>query len=159
LKNIEFHIVQAGDNAIFQTIADWYLQEWKIPTENTFRKLELITSDALQFQAIVKVDSEPVATGGLYNHVGLMEKEPRFKIYNNWLALVYTRPEHRKSGYGASICKFIQEQSAKRGINEMYLFTDTAKSLYSRLGWTELEKVSMGNRNVVVMKKNLAKEH
>src|SRR5688500_7704317 len=104
----------------------------------------------------MKVDGELVATGGLYNQVGLLEKEPRFKIYKNWLALVYTRPENRKTGFGALICKFIQDQSRKRGIDEMYLFTDTAQRLYSRLGWTELEKVSMGDRNVVVMKKDLA---
>lgn len=41
------------------------------------------------------------------------------------------------------------------GLEKMFLFTDTAERLYSGLGWTELERLQLGNRNVVVMEKNL----
>ncbi len=37
----------------------------------------------------------------------------------------------------------------------MYLFTDTAESLYERLGWHQLERLFLGERNIVVMKKSL----
>jgi GNAT superfamily N-acetyltransferase len=105
------------------------------------------------------VDNIPVSTGGLYNHVGLLDKEPRLKIHKNWLALVYTTPNKRQQGYGALICKHIQDHSRSLGLDTMYLFTDTAEQLYQRLGWTDMERLAMGDRNVVVMKKDLLNDN
>ena len=41
----------------------------------------------------------------------------------------------------------------------MYLFTDTAEQLYQRLGWTDMERLAMGDRNVVVMKNDLLNDN
>jgi len=35
------------------------------------------------------IDGLPTATGGVYDHVGLIDREPRFKVYSPWLALVF----------------------------------------------------------------------
>lgn len=154
----EFRILQPNDHTSFQVIADWYFSEWKIPHNKTIQKLQSITTDHSQFQVLMTLDRTPVSTGGLYNHVGLLDKEPRFKIHQNWLALVYTAPDKRNQGYGALICKHIQDLSKKRGIETMYLFTDTAEQLYKRLGWVETERLQLGMRNIVVMKKDLINE-
>jgi hypothetical protein len=77
-----------------------------------------VTTDNFQFQVIMTLDDLPISTGGLYNHVVLLDKEPRFKIYKNWLALVYTIPKQRQKGYGALICKYIQEHSKKMGLKK-----------------------------------------
>jgi GNAT superfamily N-acetyltransferase len=100
------------------------------------------------------INDVPIATGGLYNHVGLLDKEPRFKIYKNWLALLYTIQDMRYHGFGALICRHIEEHSKQIGINEIYLFTDTAESLYTRLGWHPKERLNFGERNIVIMKKD-----
>lgn len=155
MTGINFKIVQPNDTATFQLIADWYLSEWKIPVDKTIQKLQTVTTDASQFQILMSLDGIPISTGGLYNHVGLLDKEPRLKVYKNWLALVYTIPGKRHQGFGKLICKHIQDHSKNLGIDTMYLFTDTAERLYKRLGWTEMERLSMGNRNVVVMNKEL----
>lgn len=155
MKNIQFHIVQPNDEATFALIADWYLREWKIPADKTIQKLETVTADKLQFQVLLKIEDIPVSTGGLYNHVGLLDKEPRFNMYKNWLALVYTTPDKRQQGYGALTCSYIQDYSKTLGLDTMYLFTDTAEKLYKRLGWNEMERLALGNRNIVVMKKDL----
>ena len=159
MTNIKFQIVQPNDQMTFELIADWYLDEWKIPREKTIQRLQTITSDNSQFQVLMTLDGSPISTGGLYDHVGLLDKEPRFRIHKNWLALVYTIPENRHKGYGALICNFIHDHSRKLGIETMYLFTDTAERLYMRLGWTEMEKLAMGDRNVVVMKKELLNDN
>lgn len=143
----------------FQLIADWYLSEWKIPIDKTIQRLRTITTDNSQFQILMTLDGTPISTGGLYDHVGLLDKEPRLKIYKNWLALVYTIPDKRHRGYGALICKHIQDHSKNLGIDTMYLFTDTAEQLYKRLGWNEMERLSMDSRNIVIMRKELRNDN
>lgn len=155
MAKIKFKLLQPDDEETFNLIAEWYLNEWKISMRTTIQRLKLVTTNSSQFQVFMTLNGSPISTGGLYNHVGLLDKEPRFNIYKKWLALVYTIPEQRQKGYGALICKYIQEHSKKMGLEKMYLFTDTAERLYNRLGWTELERIQLGDRNVVVMKKNL----
>jgi GNAT superfamily N-acetyltransferase len=153
--NIKFHIIQPTDLETIKLIADWYLKQWNIPTEITVKRLQTITADKEQFQVLMTIDSTPVSTGGLYNHVGLLDKEPRLKIYKKWLALIYTTPDKRSKGYGALICKFIQDHAKNLGLTKIHLFTDTAERLYTRLGWTEVEKITVSDRNIVIMTKDL----
>lgn len=155
MAEIKYQIVNKDDNKIIDLIAECYFLEWNIPKQTTIKKIKSFSADSKQFQILMTLDNMPVATGGLYNHVGLLDRKPKFRIYKNWLALVYTIPEQRQKGYGALICKYIQEHSKKIGFEKLYLFTDTAERLYNRLGWTELERLQLGNRNVVVMEKNL----
>ena len=155
LKMIQFHLVNADDNEIIELIAGWYLQEWNIPKNKTIQKIKSFDDDKLQFQVLMTLNSIPVSTGGLYNHVALLDKEPRFSIYKNWLALVYTVPEKRGRGFGALICNYIQEHAKELCIKEMHLFTDTAERLYIRLGWNKLEQIALGKRNITIMEKQL----
>ena len=153
MNTIQVEILQPGDSSSIKLIANWYQQEWKIPEDITIQKQQQIATDTKQFQVLMHVNNVPIATGGLYSHVGLLDKEPRFKIYENWLALVYTIPAMRGQGYGAELCRFIEQQSLSKGRNEIHLFTDTAEALYKRLGWEVIERLSIGDRSIVVMEK------
>src|SRR5260221_8134812 len=155
MTGINFQIIQPGDDNTIKNISEWYFHEWNIPRDKTIQKLKSFNGDNSQFQVLMKINDVPIATGGLYNQVGLHDKEPRFKIYKNWLALIYTTPGNRRQGFGALICNYIENLSKDRGIKEIFLFTDTAEHLYTRLGWYELEKLPLGKRNIVVMKKDL----
>jgi len=159
MQTIKFQLVKASDQLTMQLIANWYLSEWKIPVQKTVEGLQKIAGDKLQFQILMTVNDLPVATGGLYNHVGLLDKVPRLNTYKNWLALVYTLPDKRQQGYGALICNHIQNHAEKLGINKIYLFTDTAERLYKRLGWVELERIAIENRNIVIMEKALTNQN
>ena len=117
----------------------------------------MIFEDSFQFQVLMTLDSVPISTGGLYNHVSLLDKQPRFKFYQNWLVLVYTIPGKKDISFGALICEYIQSCSKQRGVKEMFLFTDTAERLYTRLGWNVPGKTFARQRNIVVMKKNFIK--
>ncbi|WP_232225849.1 GNAT family N-acetyltransferase [Leptospira terpstrae] len=61
--------------------------------------------------------------------------------------MVYTVPEFRQQGIGAKLCRSIEVTAKDRGIKEIYLFSDTAVSLYNRFGWTEA--VTCGHRTVM----------
>lgn len=155
MANIEYQIVKPEDSERIEQIAQWYLEEWNIPLQKTTEKITKLSVDNFEFQILMTLDNRPVATGGLYNHVGLLDKEPKFKIYENWLALVYTDTEIRGKGLGTLICQHIQNHSKSLGLKEIYLFTHTAESLYKRLGWTQLERLGLEGRDIVIMRKEL----
>ncbi|MCW7456701.1 GNAT family N-acetyltransferase, partial [Leptospira bandrabouensis] len=152
---LTFRVLLPNELETVHLIANWYFDEWKIPIEKTLLKFESISLDDSQFQVIAMQGDVAVATGGIYHHVGLLEKEPRFKEHKHWLGLVYTIPDFRHQGIGAELCQYIEGVAEVRGIREVYLFSDTAVPLYNRLGWSEVETVVYGQRSVTVMKKEL----
>lgn len=153
MSEIDFSIVQHDDQQTQRLISDWYFSEWQIPIETTMKRLQAITGDQNQFQVLLTLNGTPVSTGGIYDHVGLLDKEPDLKVHKKWLALVYTIPEERQRGYGAAICNYIAERSKILGFNKIHLFTDTAASLYQRLGWVQIQCFTINSRNIVVMEK------
>jgi GNAT superfamily N-acetyltransferase len=155
MTDIKYRIIRPDDNKNIEVIADWYLSEWNIPIQTTIDKTNNLSADNHEFQILMTLDNKPIATGGIYNHVGLLDKVPRLKIYKNWLALVYTTPEFRGKGFGALICRHIQNHSKTIGLKDIYLFTHTAENLYKRLEWQELERLALGGKDIVVMKKEL----
>lgn len=155
MKTIEFEILRPADQEALALIANWYFAEWQIPVDNMLERLRTITADKEQFQVLIKLDGKPVSTAGIYNYVSLLDKEPKFKVFKKWLALVYTVPAERGNGYGAAVCNYILEHSKILGFKEIHLFTDTAESLYRRLGWKEIERLTVNNRDIVVMSKTV----
>lgn len=155
MTEIKYQIITPSDNEHIGIIADWYLSEWNIPVQSTIEKIKKLSAANFEFQVLMTLDNKPVATGGLYNHVGLLDKEPKLKIYKNWLALVYTKPVNRGKGLGALICSHIQAHAKDIGLKDIYLFTHTAESLYLRLGWQQLERLALGGKDIAVMKKEL----
>jgi GNAT superfamily N-acetyltransferase len=155
MNNISFKIVESNDLKTIHLIADWYLNEWHIPKEKTIQQFSYFSSNTVPFQLIMFLNDMPMATGGIYNHVGIVDIVPRFKAYKNWLALVYTTTENRGKGYGTMLCNEIEAHSKAIGIEELHLFTHTAESLYKRLDWQELERLTLKEKDIVVMNKIL----
>ncbi len=155
MPNIEYNIITPDDIENIQLISDWYLKEWNIPAETSAEKIKNLSKENNEFQVLMKLNGQAVGTAGLYTHVGLLDREPRFKVYKNWLALVYTMPEIRGQGLGANLCNRIQERAKNLGLKEIYLFTHTAENLYRRLDWEVIERLSQGEKNIAVMKLSL----
>ena len=151
MAETQFHILKQEEENTFQLLANWYYDHWQMPREKTIEKLKKVTSSRQQFHVLMTVDNIPIATGGLHDHVSLQDKVPRLNEYKDWLALVYTIPEERGKGYGAQLCNFIMVRAKEKGVKKMYLFTEKAESLYMRLGWTMLEKLFEGERELTVM--------
>jgi len=157
MAEVNIQVVPPDSPQTFHLIANWYRSEWNIPHEKTIQRLQHVTTDKSQLQVLLTVDNLPISTGGLYTYVGLLDVVPEYNIYKSWLALVYTVSAQRKKGYGELICKFIQDHARKLCLDTMHLYTDTAEPLYKRLGWKEVERRSMGSRNIVVMKLDLSR--
>jgi len=136
-------------------IADWYHREWDIPIERSLDLLASRMTTSVPFQVVAMMDDVPVATGGIYDSVGLVAAEPRFAIYKPWLALVYTSPAYRGQGIGAWLCERLDDEAIRLSFSRYYLFTFTAERLYARLGWKEMERVEYKNHEAVVMYNDL----
>jgi len=142
-------------DAYFALIADWYSAEWHIPTDLTIQKLTAIAADKEQFHFLMKVRGDSVATGGIYHHVGILDRVPPLRIYRHWLALLYTRDDERGKGYGAALCQQMTIYAGQIGIKSLSLFTDTAADFYKRQGWEQLDQLTLEGRHLTVMHKNL----
>lgn len=153
--DIDFRIITPADGELISLIADWYLDEWSIDKGATIEKLNNFPDEGTPFQMVMTLNGLPIATGGIYLHVGLLVAEPRLKVFQPWLALVYTSPQHRNKGYGAILCKKIQTRAKSMGLNELFLFTHTAERLYKRLGWQQLERINLKGKDIAVMKLEL----
>jgi GNAT superfamily N-acetyltransferase len=150
-----FQLITPEDTELIALIANWYFEEWKIPVATTIQKLSGHQAGEIPFQVIMKVDDVPIATGGLYHHVALLDRALKYKIYGPWLALVYTRPEYWNKGYGALLCREIESISKQLQQKEIFLFTHTAESFYKRLGWQVMERPQIQGKDIVIMKKEL----
>ena len=53
------------------------------------------------------------------------------------------------------LCEAIEAHAKAIGLTELHLFTHTAESLYKRLSWQELERLTLRGREIVVMRKAL----
>lgn len=155
MSNIEYRLLQPRDAHDIDCVAAWYLDEWKIPPQFTHEKLAGFPARGVPFHVLLTIDDEPVATGGVHDHVGILDREPRLRIHPYWLALMFTTPAHRGRGLGALLCDFIEEQSRQRGLARLHLFTHTAERLYERQGWIVDERLSLGGRDIAVMSKTL----
>lgn len=153
--NIDYKRITAIDTELISLIADWYFDEWNIDKTATIERLSNFPDDGIPFQLAMTLNGSPIATGGVYHHVGLLDAVPRLKEFEPWLALVYTLPEHRGKGYGAMLCEEIQARAKTLGTKDLYLFTHTAESLYKRLGWEQLERIALKGKDIVIMKKEL----
>jgi GNAT superfamily N-acetyltransferase len=71
-----------------------------------------------------------------------------------WLAGVYVKAEHRGRGIASQLVNRIVAKAAALGVQELYLYTDAAQSLYARLGWEVVEELIHEDLPVTVMKRS-----
>lgn len=155
MSKIEFQIVKPDDTKTIELIADWYLKEWKIPAQTTIERLSALQIGGVPFQVMMTLAEVPIATGGLYNHIAQHDHEPYFKINGAWFALMYVAEKNRNLGYGAMLSEKIQTLSKSYGLKEIFLFAYTGETLYKRIGWLQIARVSSKDKDIAVMKKQL----
>jgi len=68
-----------------------------------------------------------------------------------WLASVYVGKAFRGRGIASALVGRIVEEARALGVGKLYLYTDNAEGLYSKLGWTVIEKTRYINADVTIM--------
>lgn len=155
MNMIAFQKVSPVDIKAIELIAEWYLSEWTIPKEATFKRLAEHPVEGIPFQLLMTLDGLPVATGGIYQQVGISDVDPKYRKYSPWLALVFTTPAMRNLGYATLLCEHIELIAKEMAQSKLYLFTHTAEKLYTKLNWRVIDRVSLKGKNTVVMEKDI----
>lgn len=84
--DLMFQLVEPTNSEVISLISSWYHSEWKIPVQKSQQRITTIAQSETQFQVVATVDNVPIGTAGVYHHVGLIDKQPRFGVHKNWLA-------------------------------------------------------------------------
>ena len=77
---------------------------------------------------------------------------PPFDHLSPWLASLYVIPEARGAGIGTALICHAQQYAASRQINQLYLWTPGATSLYEKCGWTVLNRAHYHTRPITLMR-------
>ena len=72
------------------------------------------------------------------------------------MAAVFVKPEFRNKGIGTKLIIRIELEAKRRGITKLFLYTEHARKLYSKLGWHDLEKCEYQGVDVTIMCKQLS---
>jgi N-acetylglutamate synthase-like GNAT family acetyltransferase len=97
------------------------------------------------------VDAEPVGLASLV--VCDMGTRPDL---SPWLAAVYVLPAFRRRGIATALVTHVLVQAWWFGVRQLYLWTDSAASLYSRVGWRPLAEEPYKGKTVLVMVQDLS---
>ncbi len=73
-----------------------------------------------------------------------------------WLAGIYVKPKHRRSGVAAALIDQVASAASRLGVTTLYLHTLTdLEPFYTRLGWTPFEYCEYKGLDVIIMSRPL----
>lgn len=148
-----FTIAPAADFPhVAPLLAHWYCAEWgRLHPERSLEDwTAMLASETLRDQIptiyVALAGETLVGTAALIEHD--MSSHPEL---SPWLAGVYVAPEYRRRGLGSALVRQVVSMAAALGVPRLYLHTDSAQGLYTRLGWAEIGREFYLGRDVVLM--------
>ncbi|MEO9899254.1 GNAT family N-acetyltransferase [Nisaea sp.] len=136
-----------------QTIAAWNYSEWGKSSgsslQNSMEWFQSIISAPSEECVLAEQDGVVIGMASLVDHD--LDERPDLL---HWLASVYVLPAFRKSGVASALIEAVEHEAALRGIACMYLYTNTAEQLYTRLGWELSEHFQRGPEHFAIMRKD-----
>jgi GNAT superfamily N-acetyltransferase len=76
-----------------------------------------------------------------------------------WLAGLFVDPAFRRRGHATRLVRKIEARARSSSVPVLWLYTSTAESLYSRLGWRRAGIEDDRGEKVVLMKRTLSDKH
>lgn len=109
------------------------------------------TPPALPQSLVLLAEGCPVGTASLA--AGDLEARP---LLTPWLAGLYVVPEARRQGHASRLARAVQAVARAQGAAELWLYTNSAERLYTRLGWVCEERLAHGAGEIALMRCDLA---
>jgi GNAT superfamily N-acetyltransferase len=72
-----------------------------------------------------------------------------------WLAGVFVAPERRRQGVGSALVQRVIDCAATLRVSRLYLYTPSAERMYSKLGWSTVERTEYRRANVLIMQREI----
>jgi GNAT superfamily N-acetyltransferase len=153
MTNNEINITSIADHLHHvPTIARWHWDEWghTDPTGSLQAWTDGLATrtnrDRIPTTYLALKDANPIASTTLVEHDMSTHRD-----LTPWLAGVYVKPEHRRHGIGAALVTHTMHKAAEMGVKRLYLYTNSARDFYLKLGWTVLTTDLYEARTVTVM--------
>jgi GNAT superfamily N-acetyltransferase len=99
---------------------------------------------------IVLVDNKPVATASLASHD--LEERPDL---TPWFAGLFVEPHARGQGHAVRLIAAVEAECRKAMVPTLWLYTNTAERLYTRVGWKTVETIQHGGEPFALMRRDL----
>lgn len=115
--------------------AEGYTPDQSVAQLDGLVRLSAETPDTYQVALVAELDGEAVGT------CLLIDREPvtRHPDLTPFLAGLFVVETARRRGVGAALVRAAEDQARSHGFARLYLYTDTARAFYERLGWRLLE--------------------
>jgi GNAT superfamily N-acetyltransferase len=142
---------------VIPTLASWVFDQWgqQNKMESVRVALEFFYSrvnrDKIPLALVAFLDSLPVGTASLK----IQEMTTHTHLLY-WLGEVYVVEQFRNQGIGIELVSHATEKARDLGVETLYLHTPDKSGFYLRLGWEEIERTVYHEREVAIMKKELA---
>ena len=107
-------------------------------------------TDALPLGIVASAAGELLGTGALKT-----DDLPLRPDLTPWIGGIFVAPEHRGRGVATAIIDRLVEEARRLQLPRLYLWTDSAASLYAKLGWDEIEKLEYCGYDITVMGREL----
>lgn len=145
------------DCELQQRIARDCVNEWKrdFPhdTEQWYIDLyrEALVTEKLPVVLVAMMNGEYVGTGSLIAD----DELPSATEPGPWVAAVFVREEHRRSGVGTSLVSALVERARELELTDVYLYTESSVNWYVSMGWRLVRTARLADHDVTVMQRRL----
>jgi len=147
------HIDYLADHPEFiSTLAHWHHKEWSY-----LRPSDTVEARTARLRAACgrgEIPSVFVAfsDGTLFGSAMLIAHDMDTRMdLTPWLAGVFVAPDYRRRGIGSALIERVVGCAAALGVRRLYLYTPSVAQMYSRLGWSAVERTSYRGADVAVM--------
>jgi GNAT superfamily N-acetyltransferase len=113
--------------------------------------LERANIDSLPLGLVALHDGKVIGTASLKVHDLNIRPE-----LTPWLGGVFVNPQWRRQGIATQLIERAVEEAQRLHLSDLYLWTPSAKSLYERLGWSEIERLKYCGYEISVMKRQIS---
>jgi GNAT superfamily N-acetyltransferase len=145
IENISHHL------DMLPAIAAWHRDEWGSDWEQ--QVLHSINKDKIPTIYVAIDGNNPVGTAMLVNDDMITHPE-----LSPWLGGVYVKKEYRGRGIGLLLSQHAMQEAARMGINQLWLYTTSARKLYEKLGWQYVTEEHYLDESATIMNINLAEK-
>ena len=147
------HIDYLADHPEFlPAVAHWHHEEWSY-----IRPGDTVEARTLRLRAecgrgeipttfVAFSGSTPIGSAMLIAH----DMDTHLEL-TPWLAGVFVAPDYRGRGIGSALVRHVVDFATGLGVKRLYLFTPDAERMYSRLGWSVLDRTRYRGADAVVM--------
>lgn len=121
---------------LVETVARWQFREWGHldPDDSLAARIASLTAQShggdIPTTFVALEGGEPLGSASLTEQD--MTTHPDL---TPWLASVYITPAARGRGVASALVRRVMRHAAALGVTRLYLYTNSARELYEKLGW------------------------